>query len=95
MEQWAQGSDANPDTLTLSGIAWTQDLLIAALVLAVLAAVLRAPVVALVQVIAGLSLLVLLGAAQHGYDRTHPQPSPTPHAYYTPCYSGSHGPSCT
>nr|WP_243876616.1 DUF6234 family protein [Streptomyces sp. 846.5] len=95
MEEWAQGPDANPDTSTLTRIAWTQGLLIAALVLAVLAAALRAPFLALAQVIAGLTLLALLGAAQHGYDRTHPKPAPTPSVYYTPCYSGSHGPSCS
>ncbi|WP_234345675.1 DUF6234 family protein [Streptomyces sp. NRRL F-5755] len=27
--------------------------------------------------------------AQHGYDRAHPGPAPTPDPDCTPCYSGS------
>ncbi|WP_370081422.1 DUF6234 family protein [Streptacidiphilus sp. MAP12-16] len=41
----------------------------------------RAGVVAVAQVVAAMVLVVLTGLAQHGYDRRHPKPSPTPSVY--------------
>jgi hypothetical protein len=90
MEVWAAQADrARVDAAQLQSIAWTQYLLIGALVLAGLAAVGRAPWTMLLQLLAVGTFTVLLVFSQHEYDRTHPRPAPTPSAGYSPCYSGS------
>jgi hypothetical protein len=90
METWAGESDrARVDTARLAGIAWTEYLLVGALVLAGLAMLVRAPWTMLLQLLAVGTLAVLVVFAQHEYDRTHPRPAPTPSPGYSPCYSGS------
>ncbi|MFI8875432.1 DUF6234 family protein [Streptomyces sp. NPDC055243] len=90
MEVWAaQDDQARIDAAQRAGIAWTQYLLIGALVLAVLAALARAPWTMMLQLLAVAALTVLFVFSQHEYERTHPGPAPTPSAGYSPCYSGS------
>ncbi|MFC8128227.1 DUF6234 family protein [Streptomyces sp. NPDC057302] len=90
MEVWvAQTDQARIDAAQRAGIAWTQYLLIGALVLAGLALLVRAPWTMMLQLLAVGTLTVLFVFSQHEYDRTHPGPAPTPSAGYSPCYSGS------
>ncbi|MFE0174316.1 DUF6234 family protein [Streptomyces sp. NPDC059002] len=90
MEVWAaQGDQARIDAARLAGIAWTAHLLVAALVVAVLAALSRAPWTVVSQLLVAGTLGALLVVSQHEYERTHPGPAPTPRAGYSPCYSGS------
>jgi hypothetical protein len=82
------------DAAHLTSIAWTERILIAVLVLAGPAVVLRAPWTAVSQCLAAVVLALLLTAAQRGYAESHPAPAPTPSVLYAPCYSGSRGPTC-
>jgi hypothetical protein len=80
---------AEVDAAHLTSIAWNEGLLLAALVIAGLAALFLAPWTAVSQVLAAAVLAVLLAAAQHGYDQSHPAPAPAPSVMSSPCYSGS------
>jgi hypothetical protein len=80
---------AEVDAAHLTSIAWTQGLLVAAIALTLLAAIFYAPFTALWQGLAAVALAVSLAVAQHGYDQSHPAPTPTPSVLYSPCYSGS------
>jgi len=90
MQIWAaQGVQPEIDGARLASIAWTEHFLFVTLVLAGLAALSRAPWSALSQLLATGALTVLLVVSQHEYDRTHPNPAPSPSVEYSPCYSGS------
>ncbi|MGW0750729.1 DUF6234 family protein [Streptomyces sp. NPDC002587] len=90
MEVWAaQGDEERIEASRLAGLAWTEHFLLVIVVLAGLALLFRAPWTVVLQLLAAGAVAVLLGLAQHDYDRAHPRPAPVPSAGYTPCYSGS------
>ncbi|MFH8492352.1 DUF6234 family protein [Streptomyces longisporoflavus] len=89
LQIWAAADDrATIDAARLESIAWTQYLLIAALVLTALALLARARWTALLQLLTVATLAALLALSQHDYAQTHPRPAPTPSEGYVPCYSG-------
>jgi hypothetical protein len=85
---------ATLDADQLTGIAFTQHLIVAVLVVAGLALLLRAPWTLASQGLAAVALLLLLSVTQRTYASTHPAPTPTPSVLVAPCYSGSRGPTC-
>ncbi|MEU6768175.1 DUF6234 family protein [Streptomyces sp. NPDC046853] len=90
LQMWAAPDDrATIDAARLASIAWSEYLLAAALVLAAIALLARAPWTALLQILAAATLAAVVVLSQHQYDQTHPRPAPTPSAGYEPCYSGS------
>ncbi|MFD7534954.1 DUF6234 family protein [Streptomyces sp. NPDC059819] len=90
MEVWAaQGDRTRTDASGLSGIAWLEHFLVVVLILAVVAALSRAPWTTVLQLLVAGAAVVLLVLAQHGYDQRYPEPPPPPDPHYTPCYSGS------
>ncbi|MFE4856677.1 DUF6234 family protein [Streptomyces sp. NPDC056670] len=90
MEVWAaQGDQTRIDASDLSGIAWLGHFLVVVLILAVVAALCRAPWTTVLQLLAAGAAGALLVLAQHSYDQHHPDPPPPPNPHYTPCYSGS------
>ncbi|SEM44242.1 DUF6234 family protein [Streptacidiphilus jiangxiensis] len=92
---WAGGVPrATLDADQLTGIAFMEHLVIAVLVVAGLALLLRAPWTLASQGLAAVALLLLLSVAQKDYADSHPAPTPTPSIVVAPCYSGSHGPTC-
>lgn len=90
MAGWAARSATEADAATRAGISHMQYLLCGVLVVAVIAALLRAPWAAGSQLVVALALVMMVSTAQRDYDQAHqPAPSPTPSVYYSPCYSGS------
>ncbi len=86
---WSAPASAQTDAATLASIAWTERVLVAVLVLAALAALVRASWTAVSQFLAAATLGVLLVLARHHYGLTHPAPAPVPTVQRAPCYSGS------
>lgn len=90
MENWgAQGDPDEIDTPALAEIASLQVFLWVVLALAALAALSRAPWTLVSHLLVALLLGALVTGSQQDYDRTHPDPAPTPTVHYTPCLSGS------
>ncbi|MFJ2093508.1 DUF6234 family protein [Streptomyces sp. NPDC087901] len=90
MEGWAaQGAREEMDESTLAGIAFMEHFLIGLFVLFGIAVLARARWTAILHLLTAGAVAALLVSAQHDYDRSHPEPAPTPSAGYSPCYSGS------
>ncbi|WTQ07386.1 DUF6234 family protein [Streptomyces virginiae] len=76
LEIWAaQGNSGQIETADLAYMARLQNFLVVVLVVAVLALVSRAPWTVLSQVPAAILAGVMLTAAQHSWDRSHPGPT--------------------
>ena len=89
MQAWGARSPEAADAAQLAALTQDTYLLIGMLVVACCAALFRAPWTAGLHLLAAAVLAAVVLAGHQSYDRAHrPAPEPTPHAWYSPCYSG-------
>ncbi|WP_329121178.1 DUF6234 family protein [Streptomyces sp. NBC_01465] len=90
MSVWvAEWADADTASVQRASIRAAEYFLLTTLAFVVLAVLARAPWTIALQLLAAVTLAVLLAYSQHAYDQSHPRPAPTPGPNYQPCYSGS------
>ncbi|MFC5647458.1 DUF6234 family protein [Kitasatospora cinereorecta] len=90
MDVWAAGGSPDvADQVSLAQMAFTWKVLIVSLLLAGVAALLRARWTAALQLVAVVLLFGLTVLLRHDFDRSHPAPPAPLNSGYTPCYSGS------